>query len=63
MDQPRPAGPWSVTRAVAVQIDRDDLARSPVGEPQPAVVPAGRFDIGESGEQDFRFRHGRNLLK
>src|SRR6266567_8949674 len=59
MDQPRPAGPWPVTRAVAVQIDRDDLARSPVGEPQPALMPARRFHIGESVQQDFGFRHGR----
>ena len=33
--------------AVAVEIDRHDLARAPVGEPQPIVVPARRLDIGE----------------
>jgi len=37
---------------VAVQIDRNDLTGSPVGEPQSALVPARRFDISESVQQD-----------
>jgi hypothetical protein len=47
--------------AVAVEIDRDDLARASVREPQPAVVPARRFDIGQPVQQDFGFRHGRQV--
>jgi hypothetical protein len=37
-------GAFSDHLAVAVQIDDDDLPRSPVREPQPAVVPARRPD-------------------
>ena len=41
--------------AVAVQVDRDDLTRAPMREPQPALVPAGGFDIRETAQQDSRF--------
>ena len=34
--------------AVAVKIHGDDLLGAPVGEPQSAVVPAGRLDISET---------------
>ena len=39
---------WGTGEIVAV-----DLAPPPVGEAQSAPVPARRFDIGESVQQDF----------
>jgi hypothetical protein len=44
--------------AVAVQIDRDDLLRAPVGEPQAVFVPAGRLNIREATQEDPRFGDG-----
>ena len=55
MDQPRPGGPCPTTSLLAVEVDGDDLLGAPVGEPQPAVVPAGRLDVGEPAQQDPRF--------
>ena len=53
VDGPAEAGrALSDDLAVAVEIDRDDLLGAPVGEPQPAVVPTRRLDIGETAQQD-----------
>ena len=40
---------------VAVEVDGDDLAGPPVGEPESAVVPPGGLDVGEPAEQDSGF--------
>ena len=55
MDQPETGRALSDDLAVAVQVDRDDLARAPMCEPQPALVPAGGFDVRETAQQDSRF--------
>lgn len=35
----------------AVHVDDDDLAHSPVGEPQSPIVPAGGLDHRQAGQQ------------
>src|SRR5258708_3641631 len=40
-------------------IDRDDLLRGPVAEPEPAIVPARRLAELDPGQQNFR--HGALL--
>jgi hypothetical protein len=47
--------------AVAVQVDGDDLPRSPVREPQPTVVPPRRLGHPQAIEQHARL-HGVLLL-
>ena len=58
MDHPRPDGPCPTTSLLPVEVDGDDLLGAPVGEPQPAVVPTGRLDVGEAAQQDSRFGYG-----
>ena len=43
---------------VPVQVDRDDLLTGPVGEPEPAVVPARRLAEDDPGHQGAQVRHG-----
>jgi hypothetical protein len=43
--------------AVAVGVQRDDLLRRPVGEQQPAIVPARRLEQATSRGQGLHFRH------
>jgi hypothetical protein len=40
--------------ASAVQLDRNDLAGRPVGEPETALVPAGRLDHGKAVQEHLR---------
>src|SRR5215211_7651442 len=40
----------------AVEIDRQDLLRPPVGQPQPAIVPARRLADLQPGQQDLGHR-------
>ena len=58
VDRPAEAA-WPVgdDLAVAVEVDGDDLVGPPMGEPQPAVMPAWRLDVGESAQEDSRLRH------
>jgi hypothetical protein len=37
-----------------IEIDSDDLIGPPVGEPEPAVVPAWRLDVGEPLQEKSR---------
>ena len=52
--QPRPSGPRSDHLALAVEVDGDDLLGAPVGEPQPAVVPARGLRHRQAIEQHTR---------
>ena len=51
-----PLGAFSDHLALAVQVDGDDLPRSPVREPQTAVVPPGRLGHGQAVEQYARLQ-------
>jgi hypothetical protein len=56
----RPSQPWPTLRddlAVAVEIDRDDLARSPVSKPEALLVPARWLADRELAQQNVRFGH------
>jgi hypothetical protein len=57
MVQPRPSG-HDLT--LAVEVDGPDLAGTPVGEPEPVVVPLGRLDHCESVQEDGRVVMVRN---
>ena len=50
-------GTRAIDLALALEIDGDDLVRAPVGEPQPALVPARRLAERETGHQDVYVRH------
>src|SRR5262249_8487460 len=47
-------GAFSDDVAVSVEVDRDDLPRSPIREPQTAIVPPRRLGHGQAVEQYAR---------
>ena len=58
VDRPAEAArPVTDDLAGAIEIDGDDLVGPPVGEPQPAVMPAWRLDVGETAQDDSWLRH------
>ena len=50
----RPSCTSAIDLAVAVEVDREDLALTPVGEPEAAVVPAGALADAQAGQQRVR---------
>jgi hypothetical protein len=45
---------WTAT-SLAVEIHGNDFVRSPIGEPQPVVMPSRRFAKRQTRKQDFHF--------
>src|SRR5262252_4742470 len=54
--------PRTAHLAAALEVDSDDLLRTPVREPVTAVVPSRGFADPEAGQQSLRFGQSRFLL-